>query len=302
MELFTNAPPHWPKVTLAGWDARKTWNNAEPVAIALDQGFVAAGTPRPMLLYGSRLADDGVLEVPIQITDRGQKYSVFLLASGSSEWAATFAGAKQFIEADGTALAVYYCPEPLADAAPANPFGPFRTRYIAQYERPAPVGQYAMWWASTGDEVFSSSSTFGLLDAFFRACDGIESYVLREMLNALGLTAGAGAQRTLPNDSLQIPIYGPGEQLMIFGASSKGLRFFFPVASTDPRYRDRFWIHVAEYARRFSSSLQAAGYELESESARRGLPWWNSVPQLLRHVGDPHAMAQFGPLHVTPPT
>ena len=78
MELYTNAPPHWPKVT-----------------------------------------------------DRGQHYCVFLLASGSAESAAAFAGAKEFIEADGTTRAVYYCPEPRADAAPRNPFGPFRTRYVA---------------------------------------------------------------------------------------------------------------------------------------------------------------------------
>jgi hypothetical protein len=94
--------------------------------------------------------------------------------------------------------------------------------------------------------------------------------------------------------------YGPGEQLIIFGASANGLRFFFPVASTDPRYRDRFWMHVGEYARRFKSSLQAGQGALEPESARHGLPWWNAVPQMLREVGEPQATAQFGPLHVMP--
>ncbi len=45
MPLATNAPAHWPSVSIAAWDAANTWNSAERVAIALDQGFVAAGTP-----------------------------------------------------------------------------------------------------------------------------------------------------------------------------------------------------------------------------------------------------------------
>ena len=268
MKLATNAPAHWPTIAVAAWDTIKTWNNAEPVAIALDRDFVAAGTPCPILLYGSRLHDEGVLEVPIQVTDKGQKYCVFLYPSGAADSAEAFATTRQFIESDGSSRAVYYAPEPLGDAAPRNPYGPFRTRYIALFEDAVPAGEYAMWWATPGDSDFATSRTFQLLDAFYRACDSIETFVLADVLQALG--KGRGPRTALPDDSNRIAMYGPGEQLLIFGASSKGLRIFFPVHSTDPHYRERLWKHVVEYARRFKSNLELAGGALDPNPDRRG--------------------------------
>jgi hypothetical protein len=299
MQLSTNAPAHWPPVSVATWDAANTWNNAESVAIALDQGFIAAGTPCPILLYASRLHDDGVLEVPIQVTDQGRKYCVFLFGSGSAESAAAFASAREFVEADGATRAVYYSPEPLADSSPGNAFGPFRTRYIAQYENPTPAGQYAMWWATPGDEEFTASKTLQLLDSFYRACDGIETLVLGDVLHALGKGRGARAQRTLmPDQSVQIAMCGPEEHLMLFAVSGKGLRFLFAIESTDTRYRDRFWRHVGDYARRFKNNVQVAGGALDPEAQCRGLPWWESVNQSLQQRELSSPIAQFGLVHV----
>jgi hypothetical protein len=300
MQLATNAPAHWPAVVVKAWDPVKTWNNAEAVAIALDQGFVAAGTPCPILLYGSRLGDAGVLEVPIQVTDGGRKYCVLLYDGiASEEAAAAFAGARAVLESDGSTRAVYYAPLPLGDAAPASPFGPFRMRYIARCGDSIPAGQYAMWWATPGDEDFRTSPTFHLVDAFYRACDGAETWILGDVLHSLGVTHGPlGRPVVLPAESEKLPITGPEERLLIFGASSKGLRFFFPVATTEPRYRDQFWKHVTGYAGEYRQKIEAAG-ALDNSTDQRGLPWWLGMCRMLEAQGTSATM-QFGPLHVFP--
>lgn len=294
MQLATNAPAHWPAVIVNEWNSVRTWNNAEPVAIALDQGFIAAGIPRPIVLYGSRLYDEGVLEVPIQFVDKGQSYCIFLYGD-SPESAGQFAAARRLVEVDGKGRAVYYAPASLPDAAPLNPFGPFWMRYIGSYGRSAPPGNYAMWWATPGDENLMASPTFELIRDFYDACDGIETLILGDVLNSLGQPGGRMA---LPDDSVTLAIYGPEKHLMVFGASSKGLRFFFPIDSTAPAYRDRFWKHVTAYARRFKTNVQATPTSLDPDTHRRGIPWWNMINQMLKQQAG--KTERFGPLVVLP--
>jgi len=164
-----------------------------------------------------------------------------------------------------------------------------------------PAGRYAMWWTAPGDEAFAASATFQLLDSFYRACDGIESLVLGDVLHALGPGQGARAQRMLmPDESIQVPMYGPEEHLILFAATPKGLRFLFPIESTDTRYRDRFWRHVGDYARAFRNNTQGAGGALDPEANRRGLPWWESMNRSLQQRQTTTPIAQFGVVHVMP--
>ena len=238
-----------------------------------------------------------MLEVPIQVTDRGQKYCIFLYPSNGPAAAAAFAAARRLVEPEG-AKAVYYAPAPLPDAAAGQPCGPFQTRYIAGYGQPAAAGKYAMWWASPDDPDFQKSATFSLIDSFYRSCDGIETLVLMDVLQAIGHGRGRTA---LPETSVQIPIYGPEERLVIFGASPKGLRFFFPVESTPPRYRDQFWKHLAAWAQRFKTHAQAAGAQLDPDSHRHGMSWWSGVIPMLNKMDLNSPMEMFGPLIIAPP-
>ena len=238
-----------------------------------------------------------MLEVPIQVTDRGQRYCIFLYPSNTPDSAAAFEGARRIVTSDG-AQAVYYAPAPLPDATAGSSCVPFQTRYIAGYGRPAAAGKYAMWWATPDDPDFQKSPTFPLIENFYRSCDGIETLVLMDVLQAIGHGRGRTA---LPETSVQIPIYGPEERLLIFGASPKGLRFFFPVESTPARYRDQFWKHVTAWAQRFKTNAQAAGAQFDPDTHRHGLRWWSGVIPMLNQMDAKSPMEMFGPLIIGPP-
>ena len=295
VKLATNAPAHWPAVEVATWDTAKTWNNTEPVAFALDKGFTAARTPCPILIFGSRFQDEGVLEVPIQVTDRGQKYCVFLYASNAPESSAAFAAARRLVQAEG-AKAVYYAPAPLAPASPGPVCQPFRSRYMAGYGKPAPAGKYALWWATDSDKDFLKSKTFELIDGFYKTADGMETWILADLLQALG--HGKGERTGLPETSIQVPMYGPEERLVIFGASPKGLRFFFPIETTPPVYRDLFWKNVTDWAQRFKADVQRAGASLDPDAHRHGLKWWNFFLPTMKQVDPATPMEMVGPLWI----
>jgi hypothetical protein len=248
------------------------------------------------VIFGSRLQDDGVLEVPIQISDQGQKYCIFLYASNAPESAAAFAAARRLAQAEG-ARAVYYAPAPLSPASPGQACQPFRTRYMAGYGKPAPAGQYAMWWATEGDKDFLKSKTFELIDGFYKAADGMETFILGDVLQALG--HGKGERTGLPETGIQVPMYGPEERLMMFGASSKGLRFFFPIDSTPARYRDLFWKNVTDWARRFKADAQRIGAELDPDTHRHGLKHWNTIVNMTKQMNDSEKPTEMvGPLLV----
>ena len=165
---------------------------------------------------------------------------------------------------------------------------------MAGYGQPAPAGTYAMWWAADGDRDFLSSKTFELIDAFYKTADGMETLILADLLQALG--HGKGARTGLPETSIQIPMYGPEERLMMFGASPKGLRFFFPVETTPVRYRDLFWKHVADWVDRFKGDARRAGAELDPDAHRHGLKWWTGIQVMLQQLDPKNPTEMFGPL------
>ena len=142
-----------------------------------------------------------------------------------------------------------------------------------------------MWWASDGDGDFIKSKTFELIDSFYKASDGMETFILADLLQALG--HGKGARTGLPETSIQVSMYGPEERLVIFGASPKGLRFFFPIETTPPRYRDLFWKNVADWAQRFKADAQRAGASLDPDEHRHGLNHWNGIAAMMKRIEDP---------------
>ena len=83
-----------PELTLERWDPLRSTPNVEPVAEALDRGFVAFGKPRPILLFLARLFREGYIPVPIEVVEGPAHVAVFVYPNTSAESASHYAGAK----------------------------------------------------------------------------------------------------------------------------------------------------------------------------------------------------------------
>lgn len=274
MKLHIPARPDWPALNLDQWNSLRTSANVEPVAIALDQGFIAAQSPRPLLLYVSRLFPDGYLPVPLEVVELDGHVPVFIYPAASPEAAGHFEAARALLAEKGL-RAVYCAPEPLAaDAPPVNPLRPFLPEYLGLMDGPRLEGRCGMWWPTPEDPVFSQSPAFGYFDRLYSALDGIESYVFATLADAFQLVRGAPRRVTVPEKLPAMQITGPDLRQMYFSASlEKSMRFMFAL-DTPSWYRDTFWRLFCEYVEGMKQAAQTNGWTPDPDDQRRSLGWW----------------------------
>jgi hypothetical protein len=132
------------------------------------------------------------------VTDKGQKYCVFLYPSGAADSAEAFATTRQFIESDGSSRAVYYARSHSATPHLAIPMDPSERDTLLSLNA-VPAGEYAMWWRRPRfgfrniPHLFSCSTPLSRLRC-------IETFVLADVLQALG--KGRGPRTALPTTAI----------------------------------------------------------------------------------------------------
>src|SRR6185295_6216108 len=112
----SNAPKHWPAVTLTQFEEPAI--NAILVAGELSQLHQPPAST--MALMRDFVYEDGILRVPIVIDEGGTKTCVFLYSNHDTDPNGHYSAVRSLLRARENANAVYYAPQALAPAKPAT--------------------------------------------------------------------------------------------------------------------------------------------------------------------------------------
>jgi hypothetical protein len=116
-------PPNWPAVEASSWHAENDAFNHLQFGAAFAKGFEAQNSDAKLAFYQNRLHDDGVLRVPLEVTESDRRTAVFAYAQASQEAQAHYSGARAALRQRKGMAAVYYAPEPIQPARGASVIG-----------------------------------------------------------------------------------------------------------------------------------------------------------------------------------
>jgi hypothetical protein len=138
-----------------------------------------------------------------------------------------------------------------------------------------PPGAYAMWWATDDHPSFGESVAAKSIGRVYRALDGIETYVLVDLLRLIDAIETDSTRMAYPEEPLQIFVEGPEQQPLVLTISQeKGIRFHFNMNITPIAYRDEFLRQFAEYAESWKRRIEAAQRPKDQDWEPRALGWW----------------------------
>jgi len=270
--LTGNAPDHWPAVTMrAIYTGSPGMNN-----LLFSGGVAKALHGNEHWLYLERLTsrqmlEEGILEVPMTLREGEQSRDVFFYPEASLDNARRFAGLTRLYRELGRADPVYFCPERLHTAYPANPLRGFSFELLARHRGELPADDYCMWWPSGEGERFSESAARRYLDLAFERLPGLLPYVTAALLRSVE------RRDAQPGEAVDtaLPVKGPdGNILVVRVDSGRGLRFLFPASRTDPVYRDRFLKHFAEHLEAWHRLIEDRGLPLDRREGSAARQWW----------------------------
>jgi hypothetical protein len=133
-----------------------------------------------------------------------------------------------------------------------------------------------MWWRTLDDPSVLASPTYGLIDASFRAADGIETVLHSNILRRLGLVGQDTGRVGLPEEAAHLCIQGrePAPFVISVG-QEKGIRLHFNQELATAGYRDACWGAFAVYAQFWRDALLERGVIDETGTFtqdKKGLP------------------------------
>jgi hypothetical protein len=272
----TNAPRDWPEVVVKGFSADVAANYLQ-VAAELKRGFDAQRRPVELAFFRSRLYDDGVVEVPLEVALGEQRTAVFVYSEADSEAAGHYSAMRSLLREREQVSAVYYAPGPIQPAKPAIVLDRIETDHFSLPEgEPAPrTGEYALWWPTAEEPRFTGSKAADYLTRAFTALDGYQSYAFSAFAFGLRLAEPKkDALLALPETPLSQPLDGPGGlRLVMYAFEERGLWFAFERKSASTRDRNTFLKLWAEFAEWFAAELKKGGVPPREED-RAGLRWW----------------------------
>ena len=288
IRLITNAPSHWPAVevprlkledpvpgdkegylfiTLTGSLLEK----AESQGIPLEVGGI----------FQTRLFDDGILKIPLIISERNKKRSIFFYPLPTRQASSHFAGVRALLEAAGEDSLIYYSTGALSNEQPSSPLVPFEVNFLTRFDGELPKGEYAMWWGTKEEPKFSSSKTNHYLGRTYAALDHIESYALGCLLQSFKMVDEKSMRVVLPND-LSLAVRGPEDMIMMLTATKeKGIRFHFNTSLTSIQYRERFLKHFAIFVEKLRSIIDEKRLPTDSESDYRPSGWFSATQRVM---------------------
>ncbi len=166
-ETHTNAPAHWPKLAIEFDELAFNW-----ILIGSSLATVLKAPEGSVAFMQSFAYEDGILEVPLLVTEKGKKTGVFLYGRTDKDAAAHFSGVRSVLAKRENATAVYYAPTPLSPTQAANVLKPIDTPMFSKVTTPKADARYSLWWATPEDPRFTDSSDRIQLDRWFEAMNG----------------------------------------------------------------------------------------------------------------------------------
>lgn len=298
----TDAPPEWPVIQGPALPPGAPEGILTIyLAARLTEAF--EGGPHTLELKqmaSDMLVEEGVLSIPLIAKVNDRRFAVFCYADANETAAAHYAGASALIRAQSRLEPVYFAPQPLRQASPANPcreFGPdlFSPRDTAK--TPGPDGDYAMWWATDEDPDFLASPERDDIHGCYTALEGILSYVLADLYGRLTKNPKPATRLQPPDEPILEALTGPEHRpLLLSVGAEKGLRFHLPVETTPLRYRRLFWKHFRGYCERWRAVAAQKSLPEDPAEIQGALEWWNLAQAAVRKAQSDgqNKVKQFG--------
>jgi hypothetical protein len=130
---------------------------------------------------------------------------------------------------------------------------------FSELREDVPEGQYAMWWPSEGDSVYTDAPARQAIRRAYAALDGIETYILGAFMALVGAEE-AGVRIALPQEMTTRYLQDEtGAPFILSVSREKGMRFHFHPDYTTPTRRDAFWLALAQSAEAWRISLAERG-------------------------------------------
>lgn len=295
MELTTNAPASWPRLTI---DGSKVASTDDPAGQATNTLLLCAG-----LLEAGRelvsmrtdvLLPDGLVRVPARVKDPDagpdRVRDVFFYPRATKADGAHFAFVRTLWQLRGRPAPLWFAGGPLPEVDAADPERVHRPLEFAalRLDPDFTAGHYAMWWRGDGPD-FLGGPAHAALGRIYRALDRRESYVMPALVTGLGLAQVPDGQRiALPETERTLPVSGPEHlRLIVTFGEEKGVRFFFDSTTTSPAYRDAFLALFADFAESFAEGLEGLPLDPDGPRPRRFWEWTETTAAGgLRLLGD----------------
>ncbi len=268
----TNAPKHWPAVQLDQFDN-------PGINLLLIGGELAqlSAPPRSTIAFmRDFLYEDGILQVPIVVEENGVKTGVFVYSNHDKDAAAQYSGARALLKSRENTAAVYYGPEPLAPTTPAVVLRAIDTSMFSKCEPEPQEANFALWWATPEDPLFSRSEDRALLDRWFEAVEGYGYVIFTGFVTDLDLEQEKKDKVfSLPSPPFLQPLNGPGySDLLLHASAPDGLFLAFDRKTTSARTRRlllKLLLHYAVENRAVFENM------LPTRSEERGLQTWGRI-------------------------
>jgi hypothetical protein len=274
----TNAPRHWPEMTL-DWSVKNPAYHYLKIAADL---ATTLGETVQLSLYQDLLYDDGLVRVPIIVESGGERTAIFAYPDVDDEACAHYSGVRALLRQREQMAAVYYAAEAMRPVKPGSGLERLDTTHFSLPDAERPDGDYALWWPTPEDPLLRDSPALSALDAWFEALDGYASYLFSSFVAVLEL-AGEGPSSkvelyALPDQPHMVAIDGPAELEMYLHASmAQGLWLAFDTRATSAVQRNRLLKIQALSARDFRAAAEAQRTPPMPAEAGRALPWWRGV-------------------------
>lgn len=293
--LVSNAPAHWPVLTLdnalnmfpAG-DARNwltgSLMHAGAILTALKEHHGEEGKSSYKenvdLVEGDiavsssvqQLCSLGLLKVDVAVREKGQKYAVIIFENGVSK--STVETINKAIQSYGYNELIWYAhsePDALGKVElPTMQFDRTSITHIKNYK--SKYAQYAMWWSSPNDAQFTMSKAAEYINRFYETVDGYET----SMNGLFGVMFKMHPQidRVDLPDDLVIPFEGPGSEVILLGIGKKrGFNFYFPVNDRTTTYRDDFLREFIPFTKEMIGLMKERKYK-QDRWPNMPIEWW----------------------------
>ena len=269
----TNAPKHWPAVQLDQFDN-------PGINLLLVGGELAQLNDPPkstIAFMRDYLYEDGILQVPIVVEEDGLKTGVFVVLESRQGCRRPVSGARALLRSRENAAAVYYGPEPLAPTTPAVVLRAIDTSMFSKCETEPQEANFALWWATPEDPLFSRSEDRALLDRWFEAVEGYGYVLFTGFVTDLDLVEQEEKEKaySLPSPPFLQPLNGPGySDLLLHASAPDGLFLAFDQKTTSARTRRLLLKLLSDYAVLYREVFANV---LPTRSEERGLQTWGRI-------------------------
>ena len=249
----------------------------------LDQFFSTLNIPFQTKAFNyKKLFEDGLLTIPLLVDINKNTYAVFIIYN--IEEAAQYRDANKLLSKSCFEKTLYISTIDIdtvkhkiscLDLLRCSDLG-YHNQWISE-------GMYGMWWKTKKEPLFTNSKTKQYLDIIHRATREYPSYFFGYILSELEVEGFEKTKRKpLPEKPLEITVKGPEQKDIIISISrEKGIRFHFPVNSTNRKYRAFFLDQISANFKAYHLMLNLRELPRDNNSIPNQQSWYTFMCEVM---------------------